>query len=370
MVIEPLISSAGPSPSTRRVSIGDAIVGGDAVQVIAGPCAVESRYVDHAMATAHAGATALRGCVFKPRTSPDSFQGMGADGLPLLDAARSTTGLPVIAEPLEVDDIALLQGHVDALMIGARSMHNTPLLRAAGRSGLPVIVKRGMSATYDEWLQAARYVEQTGNTQVILCERGIRTFETATRNTLDVSAIAVLRGRTDLPIAVDPSHAAGNASWVPALSIAAVAAGADALLIECHPDPHHSVCDAAQAITPAVLSEIVRAVRTLTPVVRSVRAGSLAQCRDAIDAIDESIVQLVEQRAAIVAAVQNHKAELGQPQRDMRREREVMTRLASRATTLEADGVAALMRTVIDICLDAAGVDEALSELERRRLFA
>ena len=179
----------------------------------------------------------LRGCVFKPRTRPGSFQGMGHAGLPLLDEARRLTGLPVIAEPLEVDDIDLLRGHVDALMIGARSMHNTPLLRAAGQSGMTVIVKRGMSATYDEWLAAAEYVTGEGNTQVILCERGIRTFETATRNTLDVSAIAVLREMTDLPIAVDPSHAAGKASWVPSLAVAALAAGADALIVECHPDP-------------------------------------------------------------------------------------------------------------------------------------
>ena len=138
-------------------------------------------------------------------------------------------------------------------MIGARSMHNTPLLRAAGQSGMTVILKRGMSATYDEWLAAADYVTTEGNRQVMLCERGIRTFETATRNTLDVSAIAVLRDMTDLPIAVDPSHAAGNARWVPSLAVAALAAGADALLIECHPDPAASLCDAAQAITPQVL---------------------------------------------------------------------------------------------------------------------
>ena len=370
MVIEPLLPSAGASPSTRRVSIGDAVVGGDAVQVIAGPCAVESRYVDHVMATARAGATVLRGCVLKPRTSPDSFQGMGADGLPLIDAARSASGLPVIAEPLEIDDISLLLHHVDALMIGARSMHNAPLLRAAGRSGLPVIVKRGMSATYDEWLQAARYVEQTGNAQVILCERGIRTFETATRNTLDLSAIAVLRERTDLPIAVDPSHATGNAAWVPALSIAAVAAGADALLIECHPEPHRSICDAAQAITPAVLTQIVDAARALAPLVRHASAGSLSQCRDAIDALDDSIVQLVERRAAIVAAVQDHKAGLGQPQRDMQRERDVMTRLASQATRIGPGGASALMRTIIDVCLDASVDDDTLAESDRSRRLA
>jgi 3-deoxy-7-phosphoheptulonate synthase len=370
VVTEPLVPSASALPSTRRVSIGDAVIGGDAVHVLAGPCAVETGYLSHALAAARAGASVLRGCVFKPRTSPDSFQGIGADGLPLLDEARSATGLPVIAEPLEVDDIAVLTDHVDALMIGARSMHNTPLLRAAGRSGLPVIVKRGMSATYDEWLQAARYVEQTGNRDVVLCERGIRTFETATRNTLDVSAIAVLRERTDLPIAVDPSHAAGNATWVPALSVAAVAAGADALVIECHPEPGRSVCDAAQAITPDVLGGIVQAIRTLAPLVRRTQTASLSHCRNAIDAIDDSIMQLVERRATIVAAVQEHKAELGRPQRDLQRERELMTRLASRTAQLPAEGVAALMRMVIDVCLDAAASDDSVAEAQPDRALA
>ena len=263
MTIEPLLPSATHRHVTRRVRIGDVVVGGDSIPVIAGPCAVEAGYVGHAVAARRAGASVLRGCVMKPRTRPGSFQGMGQAGLPLLDEARRVTGLPVIAEPLDADDIDVLRGHVDALMIGARSMHNTPLLRAAGQSGMTVIVKRGMSATYDEWLAAAEYVTGEGNNEVILCERGIRTFETATRNTLDVSAIAVLREKTDLPIAVDPSHAAGKASWVPSLAVAALAAGADALIVECHPNPEQSLCDAAQAITPAALTRIVGAARAL-----------------------------------------------------------------------------------------------------------
>ena len=268
MTIEPLLVSATRRQDTRHVNIGAVAVGGDTVPVIAGPCAVEPGYVGHAIAAQRAGASALRGCVLKPRTRPGSFQGLGTAGLPLLDEARRLTGLPVIAEPLAADDIELLRGHADALLIGARSMHNTPLLRAAGQSGMTVILKRGMSATYDEWLAAADYITTEGNPQVILCERGIRTFETATRNTLDVTAIAVLRDMTDLPIAVDPSHAAGKARWVPSLAVAALAAGADALLIECHPDPASSLCDAAQAITPSVLERIVQTSLALCAMTR------------------------------------------------------------------------------------------------------
>ena len=368
--IEPLVPSAAPRASTRRVSIGDVVVGGGRVQIIAGPCAVEERYVEHAVAAANAGAAVLRGCVLKPRTSPDSFQGMGRAGLPLLDAARRETGRPIIAEPLEVDDIDLLRGHVDALMIGARSMQNAPLLRAAGRSGLPVMVKRGMSATYDEWLHAARYVEREGNPNVILCERGIRTFETATRNTLDVSAIAVLRDRTDLPLAIDPSHASGSAAWVAPLAMAAVAAGADALLIEAHPEPQASACDAAQAITPAVLERIVISAHALAALARSPAADSIAAGRDGIDAIDDAIVQLVEQRAAVVDAVQRHKARGGKPVRDPGRERAMVARMQQLAPRIGPAGVAQLADTVIQVCLDAALEDTTVPQSDRELRLA
>jgi 3-deoxy-7-phosphoheptulonate synthase len=340
------------------------------VHVIAGPCAVEERYVEHAVATANAGASVLRGCVLKPRTSPDSFQGIGNAGLALLDAAKHATGLPVLAEPLEIEDIATLTPHVDALMIGARSMHNTPLLRAAGRSGRPVVVKRGMSATYDEWLHAARYVEREGNDQVILCERGIRTFETATRNTLDISAIAVLRERTDLPIMIDPSHATGRAAWVGPVAMAAVAAGADALLIESHPEPHHSACDAAQAIPPAVLETIVTSAQALAALARSPAVDTLAECRTTIDTIDDAILQLVEHRAQIVRAVQQHKARDRRPVRDPERERAVVERLRGRAARLDTEGVQQLMAAVIDVCLDATAVNDRVPAPDRDRLLA
>ena len=350
--------------------IGNAAIGGGRLQVIAGPCAVEERYVEHAVATVAAGASVLRGCVLKPRTSPDSFQGLGSNGLHLLDAARQATGRPIIAEPLEGDDIGMLHGHVDGLMIGARSMQNAPLLRAAGRSGLPVIIKRGMSATYDEWLHAARYVEREGNDQVILCERGIRTFETATRNTLDVSAVAVLRERTDHPIIVDPSHASGNAAWVAPLAMAAVAAGADGLLIEAHPEPHHSRCDAAQAVSPSMLESIVLAANALASMSRPPVTDTLASCRDSIDAIDDTILQLMEHRAAVVEAVQRHKARDRRPVRDHDRERAMVERLRPRAARLGPDGVAQLMHAVIQVCLDATAVDVTLPAPDRSRKLA
>jgi len=199
---------------TREVAVGGVVFGGAYKPVISGPCSVETDYVTHAELAAAAGADVLRGCVFKPRSHPDRFQGIGAEGIPLLDEARSRTGLPVIAEPLDAADVHQLRDHVDGFLIGARSMRNSRLLEASGRAGLPLIVKRSFAATYAEWLGAADYVRATGNDDVILCERGIRTFVTETRNTLDVSAIPVLAGQTDLPVIVDPSHAAGRWEWV------------------------------------------------------------------------------------------------------------------------------------------------------------
>ncbi|HVC42064.1 MAG TPA: 3-deoxy-7-phosphoheptulonate synthase [Candidatus Saccharimonadales bacterium] len=353
MTIEPLLS-ATRRHDTHQVNIGALAVGGDTVPVIAGPCAVEPGYVEHAIAAHRAGASALRGCVFKPRTRPGSFQGLGSDGLPLLDEARRITGLPVIAEPLAGDDIELLRGHADALLIGARAMHNTPLLRAAGQSGMTIMLKRGMSATYDEWLAAADYITAEGNRQVILCERGIRTFETATRNTLDVSAITVLRDMTDLPIAVDPSHAAGNSRWVPSLAVAALAAGADALLIECHPNPAESLCDAAQAITPPVLSRIVQTSLALCAMTRPAVANSLTRGREVIDTIDETVFRMLEYRAAMVEAVQHCRLAASMPSRDPAREREIVTRLSRHAPRLGEHRVDRLVHTIIDECLDAA----------------
>jgi 3-deoxy-7-phosphoheptulonate synthase len=357
MEINALIPSATRPARARPIAVGTVLIGGADVPVISGPCAVEPDYVTHARAAAEAGASLLRGCVHKPRTHPEAFQGMGSAGLDLLDEARRVTGLPIIAEPLEVEHVAQLVPHVDALMIGARSMHNTALLRAAGRSGLAVIVKRSMSATFDEWLAAARYVLLDGNDQVVLCERGIRTFETATRNTLDLSAIPVLRDRTDLPVIVDPSHAAGRASWVPALAMAAVAAGADGLLVECHPDPGSALCDAAQAISPRTLADIVRATELLVTSARPSAAGSVEECRAAIDSVDAGLARLLERRATLVARVERIKLDTGAPIRDRRREAEVTDRVARLAPQIGRTGVTAVMTAVIDACVATALAD-------------
>jgi 3-deoxy-7-phosphoheptulonate synthase len=358
MTTAPLLPAAARPHAQHAVRIGDVLFGGVAVPVIAGPCAVEPAYPQQVERVAAAGASVLRGCVHKPRTRPDTFQGLGADGYPLLDAARAATGLPVLSEPLEVGDVERLAPHCDAFLIGARSMQNTPLLREVGRGLHPVVLKRGLSATYDEWLGAAEYVLAGGNDQVILCERGIRTFETATRNTLDVAAIPVLRERTGLPVIVDPSHAAGQRAWVAPLAMAAVAAGADGLVIECHPEPAASWSDAAQAITPEQLRVIVDAVEFLSAATRGAGVGSLSDCREGIDQVDAAIARLLDRRAALVAAAQEHKG--ARPTRDLERESRIARRVAARAPRLGDAGAETVMQAIIESCLAAsAGASEA-----------
>ena len=356
MTAAPLLPIAARQHAQHTVRIGDVSFGGAAVPVIAGPCAVEPGYAEQVTHVAAAGAAVLRGCVHKPRTRPDSFQGMGAEGYPLLDAARAATGLPVLSEPLQVEDVERLAPHCDAFLIGARSMQNTPLLRAVGRHRHPVVLKRGLAATYDEWLGAAEYILDGGNDQVILCERGIRTFETATRNTLDVAAIPVLRERTGLPVIVDPSHAAGQRQWVGALAMAAVAAGADGLIVECHPTPSASWSDADQAVSPAHLRSIVDAVELLAAASRPAAVGSLSDCRDAIDQVDAALARLLERRAELVAATQTHKSQPGA--RDGEREGRIARRVAARAPRLGAEGAQAVMQAIIGSCLAASGTEE------------
>ncbi|HET9050685.1 MAG TPA: chorismate mutase, partial [Candidatus Dormibacteraeota bacterium] len=253
----------------------------------------------------------------------------------------------------------LLAGHVDGLLIGARSMQNTPLLRAAGRSGMPVVLKRGLAATYDEWLGAAEYVLAEGNDQVILCERGMRTHETATRNTLDVSAIPVLRERTGLPVIVDPSHAAGHAAWVMPLALAAVAAGADGLIVEAHPVPEDSWSDAAQALSIDALRTLVAAVELLAGLTREAPTATLADCRAGIDSVDAAVASLLGRRALLVREAQRHKRRSSLTVRDPQREAEIVTRVVARAPALGRPGAAAVMRTVVEVCLAAAARDES-----------
>ncbi|MGN0985868.1 MAG: 3-deoxy-7-phosphoheptulonate synthase [Candidatus Enterenecus sp.] len=228
-------------------------IGGKAIAVIAGPCSVETEAQIGAVAqrVKAAGATALRGGAFKPRTSPYSFQGLEDEGLKLLRGAGDISGLPIVTEIMDAEHIDLFEQCVDVIQVGARNMQNFNLLKQLGaRTTKPILLKRGMSATIEEWLMSAEYIMSAGNTNVILCERGIRTFETFTRNTLDLSAVLAVKQQSHLPVVVDPSHACGKAWMVERMSLAAIAAGADGLLIEVHNDPAHALCDGAQSITP------------------------------------------------------------------------------------------------------------------------
>jgi 3-deoxy-7-phosphoheptulonate synthase len=252
-----------PHPST--VKIGPAAVGRGLFALIAGPCAVETP--EQALEAAHiakaSGATILRGDAYKARTSPYSFQGTSKVGLEILTACRAETGLPVVTEVMEPGDVEHVSSVADAVKVGARNMQNFPLLKEVGRAGKPVMLKRGLSATVEEWLMAAEYIAQQGNTDIILCERGIRTFETATRNTLDLAGMVVAQQETHLPVIVDPSHATGRHDLVGPMAKAALAAGADGVMIDVHPDPSEALCDGQQALEPAELAALTAELAAL-----------------------------------------------------------------------------------------------------------
>ncbi|MCS7287452.1 MAG: 3-deoxy-7-phosphoheptulonate synthase [Anaerolineae bacterium] len=259
------LASRDFKPQDTLVNVNGVVIGGQKVVVIAGPCAVESReqILEAAHAVKRAGATFLRGGAFKPRTSPYSFQGLGLEGLKLLAEAREQTGLPVVTEVMSPEQVPLVAEYADVLQIGARNMQNFALLEAVGRARKPVLLKRGLMSTVEELLLSAEYILAQGNEQVILCERGIRTFETYTRNTLDINAVPLLKRLTHLPVIVDPSHGTGKWELVPAVSRAAVAAGADGLIIEVHPRPEEALSDGAQSLKPdhfAALMEELRRV--------------------------------------------------------------------------------------------------------------
>ena len=251
------------------VPVGDAAIGGDELAIIAGPCAIESR--DQAFTVAEAvrrsGAKFFRGGAFKPRTSPYAFQGLGEAGLKILEEVRETFGLKIVTEALDEAGVDLLERYADVIQIGARSMQNFTLLRRVGKSRLPVLLKRGLSATLDEWLLAAEYIMSEGNYQVILCERGIRTFAQHTRNTLDLSAVPAVRRISHLPVIVDPSHGTGKNFMVTPLARAGVAVGADGLIIEVHDQPDRALCDGAQALTLEQYEQLVSEVRAIHEVI-------------------------------------------------------------------------------------------------------
>jgi 3-deoxy-7-phosphoheptulonate synthase len=251
------------------VRVGDATIGGDELAIIAGPCAIESRTQAFAIAETvrRSGAKFFRGGAFKPRTSPYAFQGMGEDGLKLLAEIRDTYGLKIVSEALDERGVDLVERYADMIQIGARSMQNFTLLRRAGKSSLPVLLKRGLSATLDEWLLAAEYIMAEGNYQVVLCERGIRTFSQHTRNTLDLAAIPAVRRISHLPVIVDPSHGTGKNFMVTPLARAGVAVGADGLIVEVHNQPSEALSDGAQALTLEQYEQLVSEVRAIHEVI-------------------------------------------------------------------------------------------------------
>jgi len=254
-------------------------IGPDSFTLIAGPCAVESaqQTLEAAEMAKAAGATLLRGGAFKPRTSPYAFQGLGVRGLEILAGVRRTTGLPIVTEVVDARDVPVVAEHADMLQVGTRNMANFGLLQAVGEAGRPVLLKRGMTATIEEWLMAAEYIAQRGNLDVVLCERGIRTFEPSTRNTLDISAIPVVQATSHLPVIVDPSHAAGRKDLVVPLSRAAIAVGADGVIVDVHPNPEEALCDGPQALVDKDLRTLAQAVRQLPPVVGRVDASTLTR---------------------------------------------------------------------------------------------
>jgi 3-deoxy-7-phosphoheptulonate synthase len=247
------------------VQVAGVPIGGDAVSLIAGPCAVETpdQTLEAARMAREAGATLLRGGAYKPRTSPYAFQGLGEQGLKILAEVRAETGMPIVTEVVDAADVELVASYADMLQIGTRNMQNFALLQAAGEAGTPVLLKRGMNATIEEWLMAAEYIAQRGNLDIVLCERGIRTFEKATRNTLDISAVPVAQGLTHLPVIVDPSHSGGKRELVLPLSRAALAAGADGVIVDVHPSPETALCDGPQALVREDIGELADLMATL-----------------------------------------------------------------------------------------------------------
>jgi 3-deoxy-7-phosphoheptulonate synthase len=331
------------------VTVGPFVAGGGRRAVIAGPCAVESheQVARLARAVARAGATALRGGVFKPRTSPYSFQGHGLDALGWLKEAGDAVGLPIVTEVMAPAQVAAVAERADVLQIGARNCQNYDLLKEAGRSGRPVFLKRGFGTTVEEWLSSAEYLLDAGCKDVLLCERGIRTFEKATRGTLDLGGLLVARSLTHLPLFADPSHAAGRRDLVPGLARAAWGAGVDGLMIEVHDAPESALSDGPQALLPEDLEELLDEFGILPG-----ESGSVERIRRAIDSVDGDIARLAARRLELARRVGAVKKAAGRPIRDEAREASVRARFAE-ALGPETPGATRLADTLIDLALEA-----------------
>lgn len=333
------LASVEHHPDRTSIRVGNVEIGAGApVAVMAGPCAVETR--DQLLATARwvkrEGATLLRGGAFKPRSSPYAFQGLGVEGLKLLAEAREETGLPVVSEITDPANVEVFDEYVDMLQVGARNMQNFVLLKAVGQSRKPVLLKRGLSSTIDELLMAAEYVLSSGNPNVILCERGIRTFETSTRNTLDLSAVPVIQERTHLPIIVDPSHGTGHRSLVRPLAVAGAAVGADGIIIEVHPDPPSARSDSEQSLSFPEFGDLMDDLRRHEYLRQPAAPHAQAhieppterkRLRTRIDDVDARIAALLEERAELSVAVQ-HTREADDHGHDVTRERALIEKAA------------------------------------------
>jgi len=328
---------AGLKTTRSTIEVNGVTIGGKEIILMGGPCAVESslQMSQSAETVKQAGGKILRGGVFKPRTSPYSFQGLGLEGLNYLVQAAKEQNLLCVTEVIDAPSLELVVNKVDILQIGARNMQNFELLKLAGKINKPIILKRGLSATIEEWLLAAEYILAAGNPQVILCERGIRTFEPSTRNTLDLSAVGVAKELSHLPVIVDPSHAAGRRDLISSLSKAAIAAGADGLLIETHPNPAEAVSDGPQSLTPEQFVQLAGELGAVAKSVRRVftcdwKGDTLEALRTQIDSVDQSIIELLADRMQIVQKIGDQKR-LDRV-KDTTREKEVMLRLVQLAT--------------------------------------
>ena len=332
---------AGLMAERSTIEVNGVTIGGKEIILMGGPCAVESsiQMSQSAQTVKKAGGKILRGGVFKPRTSPYSFQGLGLEGLNYLVQASKEQDLLCVTEVIDASSLDLVVDKVDIIQIGARNMQNFELLKIAGKINKPIILKRGLSATIEEWLLAAEYILAAGNTQVILCERGIRTFEPSTRNTLDLSAIGVAKELSHLPVIVDPSHAAGRRDLISSLSKAAIAAGADGLLIEMHPNPAEATSDGPQSLYPEQFVQLARELGVVAGSVNRVFVcgehgeDTLEYLRTQIDTIDQSIIEHLVARMQIVRKVGDQKR-LDRV-KDSSREKEIIQRLVNLATELQ-----------------------------------
>ncbi len=350
-------------PQGTRVRVGAVEFGGSEFVVIAGPCAVENggQIREAAYAVAGAGAHLLRGGAFKPRTSPYSFQGLGEEGLRLLAIAGREVGLPIVTEVLSTEDLPLVSRYADMLQVGARSMQNFALLKALGATNKPVLLKRGLAASIEELLLAAEYIAYTGNPHVVLCERGIRTFETATRNTLDLNAVAALKELTHLPVLVDPSHGTGRRNLVAPLAKASAAVGADGIIIEVHPVPEQALSDGEQSLNPSEFAALMHELACYVPLVARTLAGTPTKdaptntagisrsYRQRIDRLDNALIQLLNERIRVALHIGKGKLATGLPLRDPQREEAVLQHRATMASELlPAEGLTRMFRAVMD----------------------